>query len=147
VGSDASVSSILSWDTPLSIFINLAEQATEVVDRVDNPACKIILDTYHMNIEEKSFGDVTRSVGSRLAQVHTCENERGTMVTSHIDWDEAAQILRDINYNGALGIGLFTPKMKSISRTIGVWRPTVSSPDALAGDDFKILEGNNGVVD
>jgi D-psicose/D-tagatose/L-ribulose 3-epimerase len=122
VGSDASVSSILSWDTPLSIFVNLAEQAIEVVDRVDNPACKIILDTFHMNIEEKSLGDVTRSVGSRLAQEHTCGNERGTMVTSFIAWDEATIILRDTNYNGVLGIEQFTPKMKSISRMIGVWR-------------------------
>ena len=123
MGSDTSVSSILSLDTPLSIFINLAEQAIDVVDRVDYPACKIILDTFYMNVEEKSLGDVTRSVGSRLPQVHTCENERGTMVTSHVAWDEAAQVLRDINYNGALGIEPFSPKMKSISRTIGVWRP------------------------
>ena len=46
-----------------------------------------------MNIEEKSLGDVTWSVGSRLAQEHTCGNERGTMVTSFVAWDEAAQIL------------------------------------------------------
>ena len=70
----------------LSIFINLTEQAIEVVDRVDNPTCKIILDTFHMNIEEKSLGDVTLSVGSCLAKVHTHENERGTMVTSQVDW-------------------------------------------------------------
>ena len=76
-----------------------------------------------MNIEEKSLGDVTRSVGSRLAQEHTCGNERGTMVTSFVAWDEAAQILRDIDYNETLGIEPFTPKMKSISHTIGVWRP------------------------
>ena len=76
-----------------------------------------------MNIEGKSLGDVTRSVDSRLAQVHTCKNERGTMVTSHVAWEEAASILRNTNYNGALGIEPFTPKMKNISRTIGVWRP------------------------
>ncbi len=50
-----------------------------------------------MNIEGKSLGNVTRFVDSRLAQVHTCENERGTMVTRHVAWDEAAQILRDID--------------------------------------------------
>ena len=74
----------------LSIFINLAEQVIEVVDRVDNPMCKIILGTFHMNIAEKSLDDVTLSVGSCLAKVDTCENERGTMVTSHVAWDEAA---------------------------------------------------------
>ncbi|RME82625.1 MAG: sugar phosphate isomerase/epimerase, partial [Caldilineae bacterium] len=30
-------------------FLNLAEQAIEVVDRVDSPACQIMLDTFHMN--------------------------------------------------------------------------------------------------
>ena len=37
-------------------FINLAAQAIEVVDRVDHPSCRIMLDTFHMNIEEKSLG-------------------------------------------------------------------------------------------
>jgi D-psicose/D-tagatose/L-ribulose 3-epimerase len=35
-------------------FLNLSSQAIEVVDRVDSPACGILLDTFHMNIEEKS---------------------------------------------------------------------------------------------
>jgi D-psicose/D-tagatose/L-ribulose 3-epimerase len=58
-------------------FINLASQAIEVIDRVDNPACKIMLDTFHMNIEEKSLGDAIRATGPRLAQLHSCENDRG----------------------------------------------------------------------
>jgi D-psicose/D-tagatose/L-ribulose 3-epimerase len=121
-------------------FINLAEQAIEVVDRVDNPACKIMLDTFHMNIEEKSLGDAIRSVGSRLAQVHTCENDRGTPGSGHVTWGEVAQALRDINYNGPLVIESFTPKVKSIARAAAIWRPLASSPDALAGDGLKFLK-------
>ena len=121
-------------------FINLAEQAIEVVDRVDNPACKIMLDTFHMNIEEKSLGDAIRSVGSRLAQVHTCENDRGTPGSGHVTWDEVAQALRDINFNGPLVIESFTPKVKSIARAAAIWRPLAPSPDALAGDGLKFLK-------
>ena len=99
-----------------------------------------MLDTFHMNIEEKSLGDAIRSVGSRLAQVHTCENDRGTMGTSHVTWDEVSQALRNINYNGPLVIESFTPKVKSIARATAIWRSLASSPDAHAGDGLKFLK-------
>ncbi len=47
-------------------FINLASQAVELVDRVARPACQIMLDTFHMNIEEQSLGDAIRAAGPRL---------------------------------------------------------------------------------
>jgi D-psicose/D-tagatose/L-ribulose 3-epimerase len=58
-------------------FINLASQAIEVADRVDHPACGVMLDTFHMNIEEKSIGDAIRAAGKRMRQLHACENDRG----------------------------------------------------------------------
>ncbi|MBI1879006.1 MAG: sugar phosphate isomerase/epimerase, partial [Chloroflexi bacterium] len=45
-------------------FINLAAQAIELIDRVDRPGCQVLLDTFHMNIEETSLGDAIRAVGS-----------------------------------------------------------------------------------
>ena len=45
-------------------FINLAAQIIEVVDRVNHPSCQIMLDTFHMNIEEKSLGDAIRGGGA-----------------------------------------------------------------------------------
>jgi D-psicose/D-tagatose/L-ribulose 3-epimerase len=41
-------------------FITTADQAIELVDRVNHPALKIMLDTFHMNIEENSMGDAAR---------------------------------------------------------------------------------------
>ena len=71
-------------------FLNLAEQAIEVVDRVDHPACGILLDTFHMNIEEKSIGDAIRAAGPRLKHLHTCENDRGAPGSGHVPWNEVA---------------------------------------------------------
>ncbi len=45
-------------------FLNLTSQAIEVVDRVDHPACGLLLDTFHMNIEEQSIGAAIRSAGA-----------------------------------------------------------------------------------
>ena len=81
-----------------------------------------MLDTFHMNIWEKSLGDAIRSVCSRLPQVHTFENDRGTQSSGHVTWDEVAQALRDIKYNAPLVIKSFTLKVKSITRTVAIWR-------------------------
>jgi D-psicose/D-tagatose/L-ribulose 3-epimerase len=121
-------------------FINLASQAIEVVDRVNHPACKIMLDTFHMGIEEKSLGDAIRATGARLAQVHSCENDRGAPGTGHIPWDDVAAALKAINYTGPVVIESFTSKVKSIARAAAIWRPLAPSQDALAQDGLKFLK-------
>jgi D-psicose/D-tagatose/L-ribulose 3-epimerase len=106
-------------------FITTAEQAIELVDRVNHPALKIMLDTFHMNIEENSMGDAIRSVGSRLLQVHS---------------NEVAQALKDIKFDGVLVIESFTSKVKSIARAAAIWRPLAVSQDALAADGVVFLK-------
>lgn len=121
-------------------FINLAEQAIEVVDRVDNPACQIMLDTFHMNIEEKSLGEAIRAVGPRLKHVHSCENDRGAPGSGNVTWDEVAQALKDISYDGPVVIESFTPEVKSIARAAAIWRQLASSPEALAEEGLNFLK-------
>lgn len=121
-------------------FINLAQQAIEVVDRVNNPACKIMLDTFHMNIEEKSLGSAIRAVGDRLQQVHACENDRGAPGSGNVAWEEVAQALKEIEYEGPLVIESFTAKVKSIARAAAIWRPLAPSQDRLAEEGLKFLK-------
>ena len=61
-----------------------------MVDRVDHPACGMLLDTFHMNIEERSLGDAIRAAGARLGHFHTCENDRGAPGSGHVPWEEVA---------------------------------------------------------
>ncbi len=121
-------------------FLNLAEQVVEVVDRVDHPACQIMLDTFHMNIEEKSLGDAIRTAGPRLKHVHSCENDRGAPGSGNVTWDEVAQALKDIDYDGPVVIESFTPDVKSIARAAAIWRQLAPSSDALAQDGLKFLK-------
>jgi D-psicose/D-tagatose/L-ribulose 3-epimerase len=121
-------------------FITTAEQVIELVDRVDHPACKVMLDTFHMNIEEDSMGDAIRAVGSRLIQVHSNENNRGTPGKGHVPWQEVAQALKDINFDGVFVIESFTNKVKSIARAAAIWRPLAPSQDALAADGVVFLK-------
>lgn len=120
-------------------FINLAEQAIPIVDRINHPNCQMMLDTFHMNIEEKSLGDTIRAVGPRLRHVHACENDRGAPGTGNIPWNEVASALNDIHYDGPVVIESFTAKVKSIARAAAIWRALAPSQDALAEDGLKFL--------
>lgn len=125
-------------------FINLAEQVVEVVDRVDHPACGVMLDTFHMNIEEKSLGDAIRRVGPRLKHIHTCENDRGIPGSGNVAWDEVAAALRDIEYDGPAVIESFTDKVESIARAAAIWRTLAPSQDALAREGLAFLREKLG---
>jgi D-psicose/D-tagatose/L-ribulose 3-epimerase len=120
-------------------FINLTEQVIEVVDRVNHPACQIMLDTFHMNIEEKSLGEAIRAAGPRLIHLHACENDRGAPGSGNVAWDEVAQALQDINYDGPVVIESFTAKVKSIARAAAIWRALAPSQDELAVDGLAFL--------
>ncbi|WP_119071089.1 sugar phosphate isomerase/epimerase family protein [Aggregatilinea lenta] len=121
-------------------FINLAAQAIEVVDRVDHPACKIMLDTFHMNIEEQAMGDAFRAVGPRLQHVHACENDRSAPGSGHVPWDDVATAIKEIGYDGPVVIESFTAQVKSIARAAAIWRPLAESQDALARDGLRFLK-------
>jgi D-psicose/D-tagatose/L-ribulose 3-epimerase len=110
-----------------------------VIDRVDSPACGIMLDTFHMNIEERSLGDAIRATGSRLKHLHACENDRGAPGSGHVPWTEVADACRDIGYDGPVVIESFTDKVKSIARAAAIWRSFAPTQDDLARDGLQYL--------
>jgi D-psicose/D-tagatose/L-ribulose 3-epimerase len=128
---------------PLNRFetsvLNLTADAIAVVDRVDHPACRLMLDTFHKNIEEPSLGDAIRAAGPRLCHLHACENDRGAPGSGHVPWKEVAQALRDIGYDDGVVIESFTSQVKSIARAAAIWRPLAASQDALAEEGHRYL--------
>jgi D-psicose/D-tagatose/L-ribulose 3-epimerase len=125
-------------------FINIADQLLELLDRVDHPACQALLDTFHMNIEEKSLGDAIRAVGHRLGHLHACENDRGAPGSGHVPWADVTGALRDINYDGPVVIESFSDQIEAIAAAAAIWRPLASTQDALARDGLAFLQRHFG---
>jgi D-psicose/D-tagatose/L-ribulose 3-epimerase len=130
---------------PLNRFetslINTAEQVMDVVTRVDSPACGVLLDTFHMNIEEKQPADAIRAVGPRLIHFHACGIDRGTPGQDHTDWTAIAAALRDIAYEGAMVIESFTSENQTIATAASIWRPLAASQDDIAVQGLAFLRG------
>jgi D-psicose/D-tagatose/L-ribulose 3-epimerase len=121
-------------------FINLTEQALELVRMIDSPRVKLMMDTFHANIEEKSLGKAIEAAGSLLVHMHANENDRGTPGTGHVAWTEIAAALKKVKFSGALVIESFSTEVKEIARAAAVWRPLAATPDILAKDGLAFLK-------
>jgi D-psicose/D-tagatose/L-ribulose 3-epimerase len=135
-GVDLALEPLNRYETSL---INTAEQGLEVVDELDSPALGLLLDTYHMNIEEKSPADAIRLAGRRLVHLHACGSDRGTPGADHLDWPAIVAALRDAAYEGAVCIESFTAENETIAVAASIWRPLAATQDALARDGLDFL--------
>ena len=103
-------------------LVNTAAQATRLCEEVDSPAVGVLLDTFHMNMEEKHVGDAIRATGRHLVHMHCDENDRGVPGSGHIPWDEVFEALRDIRYAGWLTLEMFVAANQSVSSDLAIWR-------------------------
>ncbi len=122
-------------------FLNTAAQTMEVIDRLDSPAAGVLLDTFHMNIEEKDQAAAIRLVGEKLVHFHACGSDRGAPGADHIAWEAIAIALGETGYDGAVVIESFTPDNQTIARAAAIWRPLAESQDDLAADGLAFLRG------
>ena len=128
---------------PLNRFetdlVNTVEQGVQLCRDIGGDNVGLLLDTFHMNIEEKRIGDAIRAAEGYVNNFHACENDRGTPGSGHVPWDDVAGALKDIGYDGLVTIESFTPEIKEIARAVSTWRPVAASGDALAGDGLRFL--------
>lgn len=109
-------------------IINTAREALDYIAEIDSPNIGVLLDTYHMNIEESNIGDAIRLVGDKLTSFHTGENNRTAPGRGHLDWDEIFGALADINYKGRIVSEPFVMQGGEVGRDIHVFRDLVENP-------------------
>src|ERR687896_2063906 len=122
-------------------LINLASQAGEMLNRIDEPNVFVHLDTYHMNIEEKGFYDPIVAMGERMQYIHLSESDRGTPGTGNVRWDEVFRGLKAIDYDGYLVMESFAAINEDLAGATALWRDVVGDPEALIRDGLGFLRG------
>lgn len=81
-------------------FHNSAAEAAALLDRVGSPALQLMIDTFHMNIEERSVVNATREFAARARHVHLCETTGGPPGTGHLDVAGVLGALHEAGYGG-----------------------------------------------
>ncbi len=127
-------------------LLNCAADATRFVREVGHPRCKMMYDTFHANIEEKSITQALEICAPELAHVHISENDRGTPGKGQINWTETWAALKKINYQGWLTIEAFGMSLPELAAATKIWRKMYPDEDTLARDGFDFIKRswNNG---
>jgi D-psicose/D-tagatose/L-ribulose 3-epimerase len=123
-----------------SDLINTAEDLMQLIHDINHPAANVILDGFHMNIEEPDIEKAIRLAGDKLIHVQVSENYRGTPGTGQTRWDAFYRGLSAINYQGVVSIESFTPAIKELAGAVCIWRPLAASQDGFAQEGLDFLK-------
>ncbi len=104
-------------------LINTVRECLDYVDAVGQENVKIMLDTYHMNIEEDSLEEAVLSAGKKLGHFHVGENNRKLPGQGRIvPWEKIGKALREINYTGTVVMEPFVICGGEVGQDIRIWR-------------------------
>jgi D-psicose/D-tagatose/L-ribulose 3-epimerase len=110
-------------------IMNTAAEGIAFAERVGSPNCKILLDTFHMNIEEDSLRGSIVETGDWLGHFHLGETNRRPPGRGRMPWPEIFGALREINYQGAVVMEPFLLPGGEVGRDISVYRDLLGSAD------------------
>jgi D-psicose/D-tagatose/L-ribulose 3-epimerase len=130
-----------------SNILNTSEEAVKFCEDVGNPYVKVLLDTFHMNIEEDDIADAIRHSGGHLGHLHVGECNRRPPKEGGLPWADIGKALRDIGYERGVIMEPFVLQGGQVGKDIKVWRDLsggedVAKMDAVAGEALGILRTN-----
>ena len=103
-------------------LVNTMADLSELLDGVNHPNVKGMIDTHHANMEEKSQREAIRHIRPHLRHVHISENDRGTPGKGQVHWDEVFDTLMEVGYDGWLMVEGFSMTKPDFANAINVWR-------------------------
>jgi len=99
------------------------QQGIELLDAINHTSLTLLLDTFHMAMEESSIADSIRLAGPRIGHFQANENHRGFPGTGSVDWIEVCRALHEVAYCGPISIEPFRRDDDRFGVPIAQWRP------------------------
>ena len=89
-------------------LIHTVADGLALIERVGAPNFGLLLDTFHMNIEEPSIDESIREAGSRIFHFHVADSNRWHPGAGHLDFAAILDTLFATGYRGFVS-GEFLP--------------------------------------
>ena len=129
---------------PLNRFetdlVHTAADAVRMARDVAHPAAGVMIDSFHMTIEEDSLEQAVLAAGPHLLHVQVSENQRGIPGTGLTDWAGLARGLRAVNYRGLVVIESFTPDNRDLAGAVCIWKRRAPDQDTFARQGLSFLQ-------
>ena len=136
---EIAIEPLCRYDTSI---LNTVDQGFELVEMASKDNIGLLLDTFHMNIEEKSIYDsIIRASSKKIFHFHASESDRGTPGEGNIVWDSVFKALNHIKYKRWIGVESFSLEDPKGAAKMRVWRKLAASQDDLARNGLRFLKG------
>lgn len=122
-----------------SDLVNTVDDVVRLVTDINDPAACIMIDSFHMSIEERDVEKAIVTAGDRLIHVQVSENYRGTPGSGQTPWHSYRKGLERINYNRTITIESFTTENTTLAGAVCFWHPKAESQDAFASEGLDFL--------
>jgi D-psicose/D-tagatose/L-ribulose 3-epimerase len=126
-------------------FFNTIDEAVEFLKLVDLDNVKLLVDTFHMNIEEDDIYKALEKNISHIGCVHVSENHRGVPGTGHIDWNRIISILKKNQYAGFIDMETFVESDTEVGKALFIWNGKNRIPFEEAENGLNYLKSIIGV--
>lgn len=125
-------------------LLNTAKEGVDFARELGSPKIKLLLDSFHMNIEEDSFHEAIETAGELLGHFHIGECNRKVPGRGHMDWDEIVRGLKDINYQGRIVMEPFVRPGGQVGKDIKIYRDQSGNAsdmrmDSMAEEALKFI--------
>lgn len=126
-------------------LLNTAAQAQALVETIGEPNVGLLLDTYHMNIEERGIPATLRRHQVSLFHLHLNESDRGMLGGGNIAWGTVFATLKDMQYSGIASIECFGGVNPDLPSITPIWRALFPTPNELARSGLAFLTAGLGI--
>jgi len=109
-------------------LVNTSAEAVAMAKASGSERVGVLLDTFHLNIEEKDVETAIVSSADRLVHFHVSDNDRGVPGSGHVPWDKVKRGLSTINYDAWIVAEMFVVAGNPASADLNIWRNI--EPDA-----------------
>jgi len=124
-GVTLGIEAINRFETDL---VNTAAEAVALAQATGSRHIGALLDTFHLNIEDKDIAGAIAGAGDRLVHFHVSDNDRGVPGSGHVPWDQVVAGLGAARYDGWIVAEMFVRSGNPASADLNIWRDI--EPDA-----------------
>lgn len=104
-------------------LINTVEEGMKMCEMVESPNCKLLIDCFHMNIEEDDIAQSIRNAKNYIGHFHLSEpNRKIPNRCSHVDWKRIASALKETGYDKQVIVESFYKFGGEQGHNMRMWR-------------------------
>jgi len=125
-------------------LVNTSAEATAMATASGSDRVGVLLDTFHLNIEEKDIETAITGAADKLVHFHVSDNDRGVPGSGHVPWNTVKSALDKISYDSWIVAEMFVIAGNPASSDLNIWRNIEPDATKAAEQALSFMRGQFG---